>query len=414
MGKKRVVITGMGVVSPVGSTVEKFWKSLVDGKSGIGPITHFDAREFDCQIAGEVKDYTATDYFSTKEARNLASFVQFASVASDQAVAQANLDLEGIDLDRFGVLIGSGIGSMKTLENEYQRYLDRGPKKMSPHFIPKIIINEAAGQVSIRTGARGPATCVATACSTATNAIGDAFRFIQYGDCDIMLAGGTESATTILGVGGFCALKALTKNNDNPTEASRPFDLNRDGFIMAEGAGVVLLESLDHAKKRGAPILAEMAGYGRTSDAFHITAPESSGAGAAKAMEFALKDAGLTPGDMSYINAHGTSTRLNDKVETLAIKKTFGEYAQTVPISSTKSMTGHLLGAAGGIEFAACVCALQNNIVPPTINYTTPDPDCDLDYVPNEARDVPMSVVMTNAFGFGGHNASLVFKKFVQ
>ena len=401
-------------MSPVGSTVEKFWKSLVDGKSGIGPITHFDAREFDCQIAGEVKDYTATDYFSTKEARNLASFVQFASVASDQAVAQANLDLEGIDLDRFGVLIGSGIGSMKTLENEYQRYLDRGPKKMSPHFIPKIIINEAAGQVSIRTGARGPATCVATACSTATNAIGDAFRFIQYGDCDIMLAGGTESATTILGVGGFCALKALTKNNDNPTEASRPFDLNRDGFIMAEGAGVVLLESLDHAKKRGAPILAEMAGYGRTSDAFHITAPESSGAGAAKAMEFALKDAGLTPGDMSYINAHGTSTRLNDKVETLAIKKTFGEYAQTVPISSTKSMTGHLLGAAGGIEFAACVCALQNNIVPPTINYTTPDPDCDLDYVPNEARDVPMSVVMTNAFGFGGHNASLVFKKFVQ
>ncbi len=414
MTKRRVVVTGLGVISPVGSGIEKFWKSLIEGKSGIRPITHFDASLFDCRISGDVIDYNPLDYFNSKEARHLARFVQFASVASREAVRNARLDLQKIDLDRVGVLIGSGIGSIDTIEHEHQKFLEKGPSRITPHFIPKIIINEAAGQVSIETGARGPVTCVATACSTATNAIGDAFRFIQYGDADVMIAGGTESATTIMGVGGFCALKALTRRNDAPEEASRPFDLHRDGFVMAEGAGIVVLETLEHAKKRGAPILAEMIGYGRTSDAFHITAPESSGAGAAKAMELAVKDAGLTPKDISYINAHGTSTELNDKVETLAVKKIFGEYAQKVPMSSTKSMTGHLLGAAGGVEFAASVMTIRDSIIPPTINYETPDPECDLDYVPNTARKAKVDVAMSNSLGFGGHNASVVVRKFQE
>lgn len=408
MSKRRVVVTGLGVLSPVGTGVEKFWSALKEGKSGIRPITHFDASQFDCRIAGDVIDYNPLDYFNSKEARNLARFVQFASVASREAIARAKIDLTETDLDRVGVLIGSGIGSIDTIEHEHQKFLERGPSKISPHFIPKIIINEAAGQVSIETGARGPAICVATACSTATNAIGDAFRFIQFGDVDVMIAGGTESATTILGVGGFCALKALSQRNDEPTKASRPFDLNRDGFVMAEGAGVIILESLEHAKRRGAPILAEMAGYGRTSDAFHITAPESTGAGAAKAMELAIKDAGLKPSEIAYINAHGTSTKLNDQVETLAIKKVFGEYAKKVPVSSTKSMTGHLLGAAGGVEFAACVLTIRDGIIPPTINYETPDPACDLDYVPNTARAMTVRRAMSNSFGFGGHNATVV------
>lgn len=404
----------MGVISPIGSGVEKFWKSLIEGKSGVRPITHFDASLFDCRISGNVIDYNPLDHFNSKEARHLARFVQFASVAGREAVRNARLDLPNTDLDRVGVLIGSGIGSIDTIEHEHQKFLEKGPSRITPHFIPKIIINEAAGQVSIDTGARGPVTCVATACSTATNAIGDAFRFIQYGDADVMIAGGTESATTIMGVGGFCALKALSRRNDAPEKASRPFDLNRDGFVMAEGAGIVILETLDHAKKRGAPILAEMIGYGRTSDAFHITAPESSGAGAAKAMELAIKDAGLAPRDISYINAHGTSTELNDKVETLAVKRVFGEYARRVPMSSTKSMTGHLLGAAGGVEFAASVFTIRDGIIPPTINCETPDPDCDLDYVPNVARRAKVEVAMSNSLGFGGHNATVVIRKFQE
>lgn len=404
----------MGVLSPVGSGVEKFWKSLLEGKSGIRPITHFDASQFDCRICGDVIDYNPLDYFNSKEARNLARFVQFASVAGREAVRQARIDWQNTDLDRVGVLIGSGIGSIETLEHEHVKYLEKGPQRITPHFIPKIIINEAAGQVSIETGARGPVTCIATACSTATNAIGDAFRFIQYNDADMMIAGGTESATTVLGLGGFCALKALSQRNDAPEKASRPFDRNRDGFVMAEGAGIAVLESLEHAKKRGAPILAEMIGYGRTSDAFHITAPEPAGLGAAKAMELALKDAGLRPEDISYINAHGTSTELNDQVETLAVKKVFGAYAKKVPVSSTKSMTGHLLGAAGGVEFAACILALRDGIVPPTINYETPDPACDLDYVPNVARRVRVNCAMSNSLGFGGHNATVVVKKFQE
>lgn len=404
----------MGVVSPVGTGVPKYWKSLCEGKSGVRRITTFDPSAFDSQIAGEASDFDSLDHFNSKEARILAKFVQFAIVASDEAVKQARLDLQKLDLDRIGVLIGSGIGSIETIEEEHTKYLEKGPSRITPHFIPKIIINEAAGHVSIRTGARGPATCVATACSTATNAIGDAMRFIQYGDADVMIAGGTESATTPLGVGGFCALKALSKRNDAPEKASRPFELHRDGFVMGEGAGVVIVEELNHAKRRGAKILAELVGYGRTSDAFHITAPESSGAGATKAMELALRDAKLQPKDITYINAHGTSTYLNDKVETMAIKKVFGEYAKKVPVSSTKSMTGHLLGAAGGVELIACIGAILDQIVPPTINYETPDPECDLDYVPNTARKVHVDACMSNSLGFGGHNATVVVKKFKE
>jgi len=414
MNKRRVVITGTGVVSPVGLTSAEFWDSLTKGKSGITRITRFDPSEFTCQIAGEIAAFDPLKYFNSKEARNLAAFVQYAIVASDEAIASAKLDVARLDATRIGVLIGSGIGSIETIEEEHKKYLERGPSRISPHFIPKIIINEAAGHVSIRSGAKGPATCVATACSTATNAIGDAMRFIQYGDADAMIAGGTESATTVLGVGGFCALKALSKRNDAPEKASRPFDKDRDGFVMGEGAGIVILEELQFAKKRGAPILAEIVGYGRTSDAFHITAPESSGAGAARAMADAVKDAGLKFEDISYINAHGTSTYLNDKVETLAIKNVFGEVAKKIPVSSTKSMTGHLLGAAGGIELVACIQAMQHNLVPPTINYETPDPECDLDYVPNEARAHKVSSAMSNSLGFGGHNASVIIKKFQE
>jgi 3-oxoacyl-[acyl-carrier-protein] synthase II len=412
MQKRRVVITGLGVVSPVGTGVQKFWKSLTDGQSGIRPITHFDASKFDSQIAGTITDFDSTQHFSTKEDRHLADFTKYAVVSSREAISQAKLDLKAINLDRMGIVIGSGIGSLHTLEDEFRKYLEKGPGRISPFFIPKIIINEAAGQVSIETGARGMATCVVTACATATNAIGDAFRFIQYGDADIIIAGGTEAATTELGIGGFCALKALSTNNKEPEKASRPFDLNRDGFVMAEGAGVALLETLEHAKARGATILAELIGYGRTSDAHHVTAPEPSGEGAAKAMELAIRDAGLTVKDIHYINAHGTSTMLNDKVETIAVKRVFGDHAKHVPMSSTKSMTGHLLGAAGGIEFAACVMALCDNIIPPTINYETPDPECDLDYVPNKARKAVIETALTNSLGFGGHNATLIVKKY--
>ncbi len=412
MGKKRVVVTGLGVVSPVGTGVEKFWQSLVQGKSGIRPITRFDATKFDCRISGDVIDYNETEHFSTKDARHLARFVQFAVVASREALAHAKLDINQANADRVGVLVGSGIGSIGTIEREYQKYMEKGPSKISPFFIPRIIINEASGQVSIQTGAKGPTTCVVTACATASNAIGDAYRFIQYGDTDVMIAGGTEAATTVLGIGGFCALKALSERNDAPEKASRPFDLNRDGFVMAEGAGVVILESLEHAKARGANILAEMVGYGRTSDAYHITAPDAEGLGAMKAMELALKDAQLKPEEISYINAHGTSTKLNDKVETLAIKNLFKDYAKKVPVSSTKSMTGHLLGAAGGVEFIACILAIRDSIIPPTINYETPDPECDLDYVPNHARKASLTTALSNSLGFGGHNATLIVKKF--
>jgi 3-oxoacyl-[acyl-carrier-protein] synthase II len=413
MNRKRVVVTGLGTVSPVGTGTDKFFHSLSIGKSGITRISHFDPSAFNSQIAGSITDFPADQFFSSKESRNLAKFVQYAIVSSQEAMNQAGIDPETINQERFGVLIGSGIGSIETIEEEHVKYLDKGPGRISPHFIPKIIINEAAGHVSIRFKAKGPATCVATACATGTNAIGDAARLIQYGDADIMIAGGTESATSVLAVGGFCALKALsTRSNDHPEKACRPFDANRDGFVMAEGAGVAILESLEHAQSRGATILAEIAGYGRTSDAYHITAPEENGTGAYRAMILALEDAGLLPQDISYINAHGTSTKLNDKTETLAIKRAFGDFAYKIPVSSTKSMTGHLLGAAGGVEFNACVCAILHGIIPPTINYETPDPECDLDYVPNISRQVNVTNAMSNSLGFGGHNASIIVKKF--
>jgi 3-oxoacyl-[acyl-carrier-protein] synthase II len=413
MEKRRIVITGMGVVSPVGTGVPKFWANLIAGNSGITAIDHFDTTGFDVKICGRVKDFDPLQYFTTKEARNLARFVQFAVASSREAVKQANLDLEKIDKKRFGVFIGSGIGSMNTMETEHNKLLSRGPGRVSPFLIPKLIINEAAGQVSIDLGAKNCALCVATACATGTNAIGDAFRILQYGDADIMVAGGTENATTPLSVAGFAALKALSTRNDEPQKASRPFDANRDGFIMGEGCGVLIMETLEHARSRGAKILAEMIGYGRTSDAYHITAPDPTGEGGADAMRFALKDAGLKPEDVSYINAHGTSTPLNDKTETKAIKDALGEkIARKVAISSTKSMTGHLLGAAGGIEAVASIMAIQDNIVPPTINYETPDPECDLDYVPNTARKMEVNIVMSNSLGFGGHNATIIFKKF--
>ncbi len=413
MEKRKIVITGLGIVSPVGIGVEKFWASLIAGRSGISKIEHFDASQFDVKICGRVKDFDPANYFNSKEARHLARFVQFAVAASREAVKVAHLDLEKIDKTRFGVLIGSGIGSMNTMETEHKKLLERGPQKVSPFLIPKLIINEAAGQVSIDLGAKNCALCVATACATGSNAIGDAMRILQYGDADIMIAGGTENATTPLSVAGFAALKALSTRNDEPEKASRPFDANRDGFIMSEGCGVVILETLEHAQARGATIFAEMAGYGRTGDAYHVTAPAADGEGACRCMQQALTDAGLRPEDVDYINAHGTSTPMNDKVETLAIKKALGEeIARKVAISSTKSMTGHLLGAAGGIEAVASVLAIRDNIVPPTINYETPDPECDLDYVPNKARKMNVDVVLSNSLGFGGHNATLAFKRF--
>lgn len=415
MEKRRIVITGMGAVTPVGTGVSKFWENLKSGTCGISPIEHFDTTNFDVKICGRVTDFDAAQHFNVKEMRKVARFIQFAVVSSREAVRQAGLDLETIDKKRFGVMIGSGIGSMNTIEIEHKKLLDRGPGRVSPFLIPKIIINEAAGHVSIDLGAKNCALCVVTACATGTNAIGDAFRMLQYGDADIMVAGGSENATTPLSVAGFSALKALSTRNDEPQRASRPFDAQRDGFIMGEGAGVLVMETLEHAKARGAKILAEMVGYGRTSDAYHITAPHPTGEGGADAMRFALADAGLQPSDVSYINAHGTSTPLNDKTETKAIKDALGDdIARKVAISSTKSMTGHLLGAAGGIEAIASIMAIRDGIVPPTINYENPDPECDLDYVPNTARTMDVNVAMSNSLGFGGHNATIIFKKYAE
>jgi 3-oxoacyl-[acyl-carrier-protein] synthase II len=413
MSQRRVVITGMGVVSPVGIGVEKFWQALLAGQSGIRAVTHFDASAFDSRVNGDMAGYDPLQFFNSKDARNLSHFIQYAVIAANEAIAHAKLDVQAADPTKVGVVIGSGIGSIVSAEEEYDKLITKGPSRISPFFITRMIINEAAGQVSINSGATGPCFAIATACATANNCIGEAMRMIQHGEIDVAIAGGTESATSKLGLGGFCSLKALSKqHNDNPTKASRPFDLNRDGFVMGEGAGVVILESLETAQARGANILAELVGYGRTADAYHITAPHAEGLGAIRAMELAIKDAGLKPADINYINAHGTSTKLNDQIETLAIKKVFGDGAKKVPISSTKSMTGHLLGAAGAIELAACIMSIRDNRVHPTINYETPDPLCDLDYVPNSARNVTVDVALSNSLGFGGHNATLVVKRY--
>lgn len=415
--KRRVVVTGLGVVSPIGSTIDEFWKSLLEGKSGIKPLTAFDPKHFTCKIAAEVKDFNPSSYLSPKEMRRMDRFVQFAVVASKIAMADSKIDLDKSDRNRVGVLIGSGIGGLHTVESEHRQYLslgpEKGPDRISPFLIPMLIVNMAAGQTSITLGLKGPNSAVATACATGNHAIGDAFRIIQRGEADAMVCGGSEAAVTHMGFGGFCALKALaTAYNDRPEKASRPFDKNRDGFVMGEGAGVVILEEMDHAIKRNAPIYCEMVGYGMSGDAYHMTAPEPSGDGGIRCMTASLKDAGVKPEEIDYINAHGTSTYYNDKIETLAIKKVLGDHAYKTAISSTKSVMGHLLGAAGGAELVVCALAIKHGIIPPTINYETPDPECDLDYVPNKPRAAKINVAMSNALGFGGHNATLVVKKF--
>lgn len=409
----RVVVTGLGVISPVGNDIASFWNSLQTGVSGIDKLTTFDASSFDCRIAGEVKGFDPSLYGITKKDTNrMEKFVQYAIACSRQAIKDAGLEMEKENKERIGVVVGSGIGSLRIIEEEFQVYLKGGPSRLSPFLIPMLIVNEAAGHIAIVHGLKGPNSCVTTACATGNHSIGDAFRIIQRGDADVMVTGGTESCITYLGVGGFCALKALSTRNDEPKRASRPFDKERNGFVMAEGCGIVVLESLEHAKKRNAAIYAEVAGFGMSCDAHHITAPDPEGYGASLAMKWSLADAKLNPESVTYINAHGTSTKLNDKVETLAIKKSLGAHAPKVMVSSTKSMTGHLLGAAGGVEFIACCLSIKQGIVPPTINYENPDPDCDLDYVPNTARKVNVEVAMSNSLGFGGHNATVVLKKF--
>ena len=411
----RVVVTGLGVISPVGNSVPVFWQALKEGKSGVGPITSFDASKFDSKIAGEVKGFDPAFYgLSSKDVKRMDKFTLYAIAAAKQAIADAGLDLTKENRERIGVLIGSGIGSLHTIEEEHKVMLSKGPCKMSPFLIPMLIVNEAAGQVAIVFGLKGPNSCVATACASGSHAIGDAFRILERGDAEVMVCGGTESSVVPTGVGGFCALRGLSTRNNEPQRASRPFERDRDGFVIAEGCGVVVLETLEHAKKRNANILGEIIGYGMSCDAYHMTAPDPQGDGASRAMKLAIADAELKPEDIGYINAHGTSTKLNDKVETLAIKRALGEYAKKVMVSSTKSMTGHLLGAAGGVEFVVCCMVLKDGVIPPTINYDNPDPDCDLDYVPNTARKAAVKVCMSNSLGFGGHNATLVVKKFTD
>jgi len=408
---RRVVVTGCGVVSPVGIGKNSFWDSLTAGRSGVGKITQFDASDFDSRIAGEVSDFELLSYFSPKDARKTPRFVQFALVAAQEALAESGLNLEQIDPYQIGAIIGSGVGSLETIEKEYTVLLEKGPRRLSPFMIPRLITNEAAGHVAIRFNLKGVNLCTVTACASGAHGIGEAYRAIREGKATMMVAGGTESCICALGVGGFCALKALSKRNDEPQRASRPFDRERDGFVMAEGAGILVLEELEHAKKRGAFIYGELAGYGATCDAYHITAPDPEGIAAAKAMSIAMEEAGVSKDANIYINAHGTSTQLNDKMETKAIKKVFGDYAKNVFISSTKSMTGHALGAAGAIEFVACCLALKERVVPPTINYENPDPECDLNYTPNEAKEFNIKVAMSNSLGFGGHNANLLIKE---
>lgn len=412
MTRRRVVVTGLGCVTPIGIGKDAYWQALIEGKNGIDRITRFDTTGFATKIAGEVKDFDATQYIDKKEAKRMDRFTQYAVASARLAIEDANLNLETEDLKRIGTVIGTGIGGMETLSDQVEVLKTKGPGRMSPFFVPMMIANMAAGQVAITFGLQGPATCVVTACATGTNAIGDAFRMIQHGYADVMVAGGTEAAIIPLAVGGFCAMKAMSTRNDEPHKASRPFDRDRDGFVMGEGSGVVVLESLEHAQKRGAHILAEVAGYGANDDAYHITAPAPEGTPQANCMALALADAGLKPEDVDYINAHGTSTPLNDKGETLAIKQVFGEHAKKLAVSSTKSMTGHLLGAAGGIELIASVLSILHSKVHPTINFENQDPELDLDYVPNKARSMDVNVVLSNNFGFGGHNATIIVKKY--
>ncbi|RWR14661.1 beta-ketoacyl-ACP synthase II [Siminovitchia fortis] len=409
--KRRVVVTGLGTVSPVGNDVETSWNNILAGKSGIGPLTRLDPDNYSAKVAAEVKDFEIENFIERKDARKMDRFTHYALASAMMAVKDANLDINESNADRIGVWIGSGIGGMETLENQFQIFQKRGYRRVSPFFVPMMIPDMATGQVSIYLGAKGVNSCTVTACATGTNSIGDAFKAIQRGDADAMIAGGTEAPITQMSVAGFCANTALSTNPD-PDTASRPFDLNRDGFVIGEGAGVIVLEELEHATSRGAKIYAEIVGYGSTGDAYHITAPAPGGEGGVRAMKIALEDGGLAPEDIDYINAHGTSTPYNDKYETIAVKEVFGDHAYKLAISSTKSMTGHLLGAAGGVEAIFSVLAIKDGILPPTINYETPDPDCDLDYVTNEARKKEINAVISNSLGFGGHNATIAFKKY--
>ncbi|MBU1853343.1 MAG: beta-ketoacyl-ACP synthase II [Candidatus Omnitrophica bacterium] len=409
--KRRVVVTGLGIISPVGNNKEEFWSSLINGKSGVGPMTSFDCKDYDSRVAGEVKNFIPHPFIHKKELRRMEKFVQFAVTAAKEAVDDSGLDISKEDPFNIGVLVGSGIGSLRIIEEQHRIILERGPSRITPFLIPMLIVNMASGYISIMFKVKGPNSCTTTACAAGTHAIGDALRLIQHGDVDVMIAGGTESCISTLGVGGFCALKALSTRNHEPERASRPFDRERDGFVIAEGSGIAILEEFEHAKKRNAKIYAEVVGYGMSGDGYHMTAPDPSGEGPARCMLNALKDGAINAEEVSYINAHGTSTQLNDKIESLAIKKAFRDYAKKLEISSTKSMTGHLLGAAGGVEFAACCLAIQKQSIPPTINYENPDPDCDLDYVPNQAREARVNITLSNSLGFGGHNATICLKR---
>lgn len=413
MQNKRIVVTGIGVVSPVGVGKTDYWNSLISGVSGIGRITHFDPTDFDVQIAAEVKGFDVTKWIDRKESRRMDRFVHFGVAAALDAIEDAGLKITSVNAERVGVLVGSGIGGLRTLEDQCRVLVESGPSKISPFLIPMMIADMASGHISIITGAKGPNSTVVTACATGAHALGDSLEIIRRGAADVMICGGTEAAVTQVGVAGFGNMKAMTsKYNDNPTKASRPFEAGRDGFVIGEGAGVVVLESLEHAEARGAHIYCELAGYGMSGDAYHMTQPAAGGEGVARAMVAALSDAGVQPDEVGYINAHGTSTPLNDKNETAALKKVFGDHAYKLAVSSTKSMTGHLLGGAGGIEAVAAALAIHSGQLPPTINYDNPDPDCDLDYIPNVARTQQVEVAVSNNSGFGGHNAVIVMKRY--
>ncbi|MEK7822695.1 MAG: beta-ketoacyl-ACP synthase II [Nitrospirota bacterium] len=414
MNKRRVVVTGVGLITPLGTGTEKSWKNLLDGRSGIRKITQFDATHFPCQVAGEVPDFEINQFIEIKEQKKMDRFIHFAFAAAKMAVEDSGLKITKDNADRIGVLVGSGIGGLSAIEHYHTVLLEKGPKRISPFFIPMLIINLAAGQISIHFGAKGPNSAVATACASGTHSIGDAFKIIKRGEADAMISGGTEAVITPLAVGGFSSMKALSTRNNEPEKASRPFDRDRDGFVMGEGAGIMVLEDMEHALSRGAKIYAEITGYGMTGDAYHITSPPPEGEGAARCMRASLKDANIHPEEIEYINAHGTSTKYGDELETQAIKSVFGKHAYKFAVSSTKSMTGHLLGAAGGVEGVICALSIFNKIIPPTINLENPDPECDLDYVPNKARAMDINMAMSNSFGFGGTNACIIFKRYTD
>jgi 3-oxoacyl-[acyl-carrier-protein] synthase II len=408
---RRVVVTGVGLVLPQGIGIDSVWEKIYEGVSGVGPITKFDTTDFETKIAAEIKDFRSEEYIEPKEIKKMDIFIHYALAATRIALDDAGLEVSEKNADKIGVIVGTGLGGLSSIEKYHKVLLERGPQRVTPFFIPMLIANEASGQIAIHVGAKGPNLCVVTACATGSHSIGEAFRCIQHGDADAVIAGGVEATITPLAVAGFNAMKAISTRNDEPERASRPFERDRDGFVMGEGGAVMILEELEHARKRGATIYAEIVGYGYTGDAYHLAAPDPDGDGAARCMEMALRDAKLSPDDIDYINAHGTSTELNDLTETLAIKRVFGDYAYKLPVSSTKSMTGHLLGAAGSTEAIFSCLTIRDKIIPPTINYENPDPRCDLDYVPNAAREGNVRVAISNAFGFGGTNATLVFKR---